>query len=153
MHQNATPKQATARAIYEEPCRVEVRRGGLETVHVFEQRENGTRAFNELRIPHATPDTLRQLADQFESRQAIAYELMAGDSPDSFVRARAHLEALRYEGQGRAGLPTAFLEGIAHEYEQLPARGRVAKLAERHGVNRSTASRWVQRARQEGLLS
>ena len=53
----------------------------------------------------------------------------------------------------RRALTDAFLERIAEQYKGWSDDGRaVSELAEAHGVNRSTASRWVQAARDRGHL-
>jgi len=51
-------------------------------------------------------------------------------------------------------LDDGFLSLIAEQYEtwSTGTRGAVTALANAHGVNRSTASRWVQAARERGFL-
>ena len=53
----------------------------------------------------------------------------------------------------RRALTDDFLQRIAEQYQAWSDDGRaVSELAEAHGVNRSTASRWVQAARDRGFL-
>lgn len=65
------------------------------------------------------------------------------------------LELLRKMGRGRRGLSGDFYERVAAEYLELCRRGKhgaIAKLARRHKVNRSTASRWIATATERGLI-
>ena len=53
----------------------------------------------------------------------------------------------------RRALTDEFLQRIAEQYQAWSDDGRaVSELADAHGVNRSTASRWVQAARDRGHL-
>jgi hypothetical protein len=60
----------------------------------------------------------------------------------------------RPRGRRRRALTNDFLSLIAEQYETWGAgQGRaVTEIANAHGVNRSTASRWVQAARDRGFL-
>jgi hypothetical protein len=52
---------------------------------------------------------------------------------------------------GRPRLSPAFLSGVVEDYMGLVVGESVTRLAELHGVDKSTASRWLTRAREEGL--
>jgi hypothetical protein len=62
--------------------------------------------------------------------------------------------AARARGRRRRELTDGFLALIAEQYETWSAgKGRaVTEIADAHGVNRSTASRWVAAARERELL-
>jgi hypothetical protein len=61
----------------------------------------------------------------------------------------------RPQGRRRRALTNDFLSLVAEQYETWSAgKGRaVTEIAAAHGVNRSTASRWVQAARDRGLIT
>jgi hypothetical protein len=78
-----------------------------------------------------------------------------GFSSDSaFVSPLGPTPGSRASARKRRALTDDFLSLVAEQYETWSAgRGRaVTEIANAHGVNRSTASRWVKAARERGFL-
>jgi hypothetical protein len=96
-------------------------------------------------LPEVEPQVLERFTQHWGRYLEIARASLEFNLPDA-VKETADLRA---RGQGRRGLPDEFFAKVLAEYEQLGAgHGAVSKIAREHGVGRSTASRWLTRARE-----
>jgi hypothetical protein len=98
-----------------------------------------------------TPDLLRRLSDNWNVVLNLAHAWLANDLAEE----NRLQQALDRRGQrGGRGVGTDFYKGIALEYRRLYEQqpGPTSTIARRRGVHRSTASRWVRRARELGYL-
>jgi hypothetical protein len=99
-------------------------------------------------LPEVEPQVLARFTQHWDSYLEIARRSLEFDWPDA-IKETADLRA---QGQGRRGLPDEFFEKVGEEHRSLVerhgTRGAVSELARAHGVNRSTASRWLARARE-----
>jgi hypothetical protein len=70
--------------------------------------------------------------------------------------AQRALKVLANVGAPRRGTPGRWFREIAHEYSTRLAAGEkapVKAIAEAHGVDKSTASRWLKEARRRGYIN
>jgi hypothetical protein len=98
-----------------------------------------------------TPDSLRRLADNWDAVLNLTKAWLVNDRAEE----NRILRALERRGRrGGRGVGTDFYKAIAIEYRRLLRQGArpTTTIARTHGVSRTTASRWVKRARELAFL-
>jgi hypothetical protein len=109
-------------------------------------------ADNELepRQVELSPEGVRWVMESFFRYRRLARAALEADDAGAASTRRALLKS----GRQRREMSDDFLSRIAHEYEVRSAQGQPAAnaIALEHGVNRSTAWRWIQAAREKGHL-
>src|SRR5262245_11296634 len=94
-------------------------------------------------------EAVQQVASRFREYVEFARAWVAFQGAPSSPRKTPGSQPRRR----RRALTDDFLQRIAEQYQAWSDDGRaVSELADAHGVNRSTASRWVQAARDRGHL-
>ena len=96
------------------------------------------------------PEGVRWVMESFFRYRRLALAALEADDAVLTSTRRALLKS----GRQRREMSDDFLSRIAHEYAMWSAQGQAAAtvIAEEHGVNRSTAWRWIQAARDKGHL-
>jgi len=97
------------------------------------------------------PGDLAEVAARLDYYHSIAVGWLEFD----FAGANQRALELQARGRGRRGLGDDFLKIVVGDYRGLVAKGKpgIAELARAYNVNRSTASRWIKKAAERGLLA
>lgn len=96
-----------------------------------------------------TPDGVRWVMESFFRYRRLAVASLEADDAGAAATRKALLKRERRQ------MSDEFLARIAHEFESRSAQGQTAatEIAAAYGVNRSTAWRWIQAARDKGHLA
>lgn len=119
---------------------------GLELGHRFDRRPDEQLVFEHLPRP-LDRRAVQRVTEQF--REYVEYARAALEHGVARRTPGANAPASR-----RREMTDEFLSMIAEQYREWSAGGgrAVTEIANAHGVNRSTASRWVDAARNRGIL-